>query len=265
MKVYISADIEGVCGVTHFDEATLSKEESRWAREQMTAEVAAACEGALQAGAKEVWVKDAHDTGRNIMASKLPEGVRLVRGWSRHPMMMMQELDATFDAAVMIGYHSRASAAGNPLSHTMSGGIVHLLINGQPSSEFLINSYAAATQHVPVALVSGDQGLCDDVKQLNSHITTVAVKQGVGASTVNIHPATATTRIKDGVFSALRGDLRACQVPLPGHFTVEIKYRDHSQAYVGGFFPGARQVEPTTIAFDCDEYFEVLRLLLFVL
>ena len=72
MKIYISADIEGVTGVTHWDETDLGKGESSLFREQMTAEVVAACEGALQAGATEIWVKDAHDSARNIIASRLP-------------------------------------------------------------------------------------------------------------------------------------------------------------------------------------------------
>jgi len=60
MKIDISADIEGITGVTHWDETDLGKEDSTISRQQMTAEVAAACEGALRAGATEIWVKDDH-------------------------------------------------------------------------------------------------------------------------------------------------------------------------------------------------------------
>ncbi len=38
----------------------------------MTAEVVAACEGALQAVRQEIWIKDSHDTGRNLIAARLP-------------------------------------------------------------------------------------------------------------------------------------------------------------------------------------------------
>ena len=93
MKIFISADIEGVTGVTHREETDLSKPEYALPREQMTAEVVAACEGAFEAGATEIWVKDAHDSGRNIIASKLPQEVRLIRGWAPDPLMMMQELN----------------------------------------------------------------------------------------------------------------------------------------------------------------------------
>ena len=96
MKVYISMDIEGITGITHWDEATKNKADYRVFQEQMTDEVVAACEGALNAGATEIFVKDAHDTGRNIITSRLPEEAIMIRGWSGHPFCMLQELDETF-------------------------------------------------------------------------------------------------------------------------------------------------------------------------
>jgi D-amino peptidase len=263
LKIYISADIEGVTGVTHWDETDLHKEDSKVFREQMTAEVVAACEGALQAGATEIWIKDAHDTGRNLIASKLPKEASLIRGWTGHPLMMVQELDDSFAAVMMIGYHSRAGAGTSPLAHTMTGKLACISVNGRYASEFLIHAYAAASLRIPVAFVSGDKGLCDEVAQLNSHITTVAVKEGIGEATVNIHPELATSRIREGVAQALRGPVADCQIPLPAHFVIEINYRDHYQAHLYGFYPGATQKDATTVQFESDSYFEIMRFLLF--
>ena len=117
MKVYISADIEGITGTTHWDETDKAKADYTEFRQQMTAEVAAACEGALKAGVNEIWVKDAHDSARNIIAAQLPPETRLNRGWSGHPYFMMDRLDSTFQAVVMIGYHSRAGSGASPLAH----------------------------------------------------------------------------------------------------------------------------------------------------
>jgi D-amino peptidase len=263
LKIYISADIEGVTGVTHWDETDLHKEDSKVFREQMTAEVVAACEGALQAGATEIWVKDAHDTGRNLIASKLPKQASLIRGWTGHPFMMVQQLDSSFAAVLMIGYHSRAGAGTSPLAHTMTGKLAYVTLNGRYASEFLIHAYAAASLHIPVVFVSGDKGLCDEVAQLNSHIGTVAVKEGIGEATVNIHPELATARIREGVAKALRGPVADCQIPLPGHFSVEISYRDHYNAHLYGFFPGTIQKDANTVQFESDGYFEVMRFMLF--
>jgi len=266
MKIFISADIEGVTGVTHGNETELGHAEYQAAREQMTAEVVAACEGALQAEATEIWIKDSHDTGRNLIAARLPREARLIRGWSGHPMMMLQELDKTFQAVLLVGYHSGAGAGKSPLEHTVDGGsLIAVKINGRPISEFMIDLYNTAYHHIPLVFVSGDQGLCETVKELNPNIETVAVKEGRGDSTINLHPQLAVERIKEGTAKALQGKLEACQVNLPDHFSVEVVYRLQAKAYQFGFFPGAQQVDPRTVLFETSDYFEVLRFFLFAL
>lgn len=264
MKIFISADIEGATGVTHWDEADKKNPDYKEFQDQMTAEVCAACEGALEAGAKEVWVKDAHDTARNIIASKLPREARLVRGWSGHPFVMVQELDDTFDALVLIGYHSRAGSGDSPLAHTARGSLAHIKINDRYASEMLVKAYAAALVKVPLVFVSGDAGICSEAESLNAAIVTAAVKRGIGNSTVNIHPYLAVEMIRDGVNKAVAGDLSKYHVEMPARFSVEIKYKDQTEAYKASFYPGARLKEPHTIRFDSKDYFEVMRMLLFV-
>jgi D-amino peptidase len=259
MKVYITADIEGATGATHWDETDKKNPDYGEFQEQMTAEVVAACEGALSAGATEIWVRDAHWTGRNISASKLPREAKLVRGWSGHPFSMMQGLDETFQAVLVIGYHSRAGSGASPLAHTMTGNVVYVTINGQYASEFLIAAYTAGLVGVPVAFISGDAGICQEAEALIPGLGTVAVKDGVGNSTVSIHPHLAVEQIRGGVEAALKGDLSRCRVTLPDRFAVELRHRNHADAYRVSFFPGANLKEPHTVQFEADDYFEVLR------
>jgi D-amino peptidase len=265
MKVYISADIEGIAGSTHWDETETNKPDYSAFQAQMTAEVAAACEGALEAGATEIWVKDAHGSARNLLHERLPKEVRLVRGWAAHPFLMMQELNESFDAAMLIGYHSAAGVGGSPLAHTMSGKPAWVLINGQYTSEFLLAAYTAGFVNVPLCFVSGDQALCDTIRAFNSSIHTVATKQGLGDSTINIHPHLAVERIHQNVVNALRADRSQCLVKLPDHFEVEIRYRRHTDAYGLSFYPGAKLKDMFTLQYQTDNFFDLLRLVFFVL
>ncbi len=265
MKVYISAEIEGITGVTHWDEADRQNPDNKEFKEQMTAEVSAACEGALQAGAEEIWVKDAHSSARNLIAARLPRQTFLIRGWSGHPFSMVQELDESFDALLMIGYHSRAGSGANPLAHTNSGRIASLKINGHCASELLIHTHTAAYVNVPLIFVSGDEGLCEEAASLIPEIKTLAVKRGLGDATINIHPHTAIEKITEGVQGALQGDISKCRLSLPEHFTVEIAYKEHAMARKASFFPGAELKQPHSIGFESDDYFEVLRFFAFVL
>jgi D-amino peptidase len=259
MKIHISADIEGITDVTHWDETNLEKPDSRAACEQMTAEVAAACEGALKAGATDILVKDAHWLARNIDHAKLPREARLIRGWEQHPLMMVQGLDKSFDGVMLVGYHSRGGGGGSPLEHTNDPSYVHVRINERYASEFLVFAYAAAWVGVPVVFVSGDQALVDEVNTVNPNITTVAVKQGVGDSTVNTHPSVAVERIRMEAEKALKGDLTRCLVALPDAFKVEIRFKDHTKARHASFYPGAVASDAFTVAYEAKDYFEVLR------
>jgi len=265
MKIYISADIEGITGVTHWDETEKSKSDHREFAKQMTDEVKAACEGAIKAGAKEIWIKDAHDTGRNIIVDDLPQNIKLIRGWSEHPYLMVQELDKSFDALLMIGHHSFSSSSSNPLSHTLNPHTLNYIkLNGEYASEFLIFGYAAATMGVPVVFVSGDEGICKEAKKINKNIKTLAVNKGVGNSVISIHPKLAVEKIKKGVKSILKEDIDKCKIKLPEHFKVRISYKKHIDAFKASFYPGMEQVSSTNVAFETDDYFEVLRMLLFV-
>lgn len=264
MKIFISADIEGITDVTHWDETNLDKPDSRAACEQMTAEVAAACEGAVKSGANDILVKDAHWLARNIDHHKLPKQARLIRGWTQHPLSMLQELDKSYAGVMLVGFHARGGSGGSPLEHTNDPNYVHLRINDLYASEFLVCAYAAAWMGVPVLLVTGDQWLVDQVKSINPNITTVAVKQGIGEATVNMHPDLAVEHIREAAEIALKGDLKKCLVALPGKFHVEIRFKEHHKARRAGFYPGVITVDPFTVGYETDDYFEVLRFFMFM-
>jgi D-amino peptidase len=264
MKIYISADIEGTTGIVNWDETEKSKQDHASFALQMSREVKAACLGAINAGANEIWIKDAHDSGRNINIEDFPENVKLIRAWSGHPFSMMQEIDETFDAAIMIGYHSNAGSNHNPLAHTMDTSNFFIKINDEYASEFLINTYTALMVNVPVIFVSGDEGLCNQVSKFNNSIETFAVNKGVGNSVISIHPKLAADNIQSGVYTALKKDINRCINPLPEKFKVEISFKNHYKAYKASFYPGMRQISPNNIIFETDNYFEVLRMIAFV-
>jgi D-amino peptidase len=264
MKIYISADIEGVADITHWDEADKSKSDFKRHADQMALEVGAACEGSLNAGADEIWIKDAHGSARNIDHNALPGNVKLIRGWSGHPFSMMQEIDNTFDAALFIGYHSPASSAQSPLSHTTHSKKFHLVrMNGMVASEFLINAYTALYVNVPVVFVSGDDGICEIANSFNDNIKTVSTKKGIGSSVISSHPKEVILEIKNGVESVLESDLSGCKTALPDSFSFEIEYRDHSSAYMASFYPGMKLLSDRKVVFESDDYFDILKMWLF--
>lgn len=264
MKVFVSADIEGVVGIAARDESRKGLPGYPAFRAQMDAEVAAACKGALAAEADQVVVKDAHGDGRNLSPAALPAPTQLIRGYNGHPLAMVQGLDESFDAAMFIGYHSGAGEGGNPLAHTLSSSkLTALHLNGRRASEFRLHALAAAMFGVPVVLVTGDRALCDEVEEALPGCATVAVSVGEGASTTSLHPADALTLIQAAAEASLRGPSPP-QLDPSGPHELELVYRDSSVAYVRSQYPGAVRVDACCVRLYCRDYFDVLRALIFL-
>jgi len=264
-KVFLSADIEGTCGIADWKETELGDAQSVYFRSQMTKEVTAACEAALASGAEEVLVKDAHSTGRNIDPSALPEEVKILRSWTRDPQVMMAGLDSSFDATLFSGYHSAAGTDGNPLAHTMNGQNVWVRINGLPASEFLINAYTSVSLGVPVLFLSGDSALCDFAEGMGWGIRTAPVSKGVGNASISVHPSVAQRMIRDAVAAAMAEPPELSRQVLPFRFDVRIRFREHFMAHRGSFFPGARKLDTHEVGYESDSWKDVLVFLFFVL
>lgn len=267
-KIYLSADIEGTCGIAHWEETEKGSVGYDALARQMTREVAAACEGALAGGADSIFIKDAHDSGRNLLPDLLPEKTELFRAWGRDPYSMMSEIDESYAGVMFTGYHSAAGTDANPLAHTMNRQNTYVTINDAFASEMLINSYTAAMFGVPVLLVTGDKALCETMNALNGRVYTVATLRGVGNGAVSIHPQEAVRRINAAAKEAVQAakeDPKAFRIPLPKTFEVKTRYREHYLARRSGFYPGAVQKDAYTVQYTCTDWMDALRFLMFTL
>ena len=266
MRLFISSDIEGTCGICDWDETRLAHPEyyNRFA-DQMTKEVASACRAAEDSGVIDgILIKDAHGPARNLRLQDLPRSVELFRGWEGRPCGMMAGVEEA-DVVAMTGYHSSAFSLGSPLAHTNNLQNQWVKLNGAYASEFMINSYAAAYYGKPVIFVSGDEALCEHAKSLIPDIETAPVLKGRGGATVSIHPEVAVEMIYEKMAAALSKDVSRCLPKLPDHFTAEIQFKEMPRAVRGQYYPGAKLTDPKTVRFESDDYFEILRFFFFVL
>ncbi|MDQ3950349.1 MAG: M55 family metallopeptidase [Gemmatimonadota bacterium] len=177
LKVYISADMEGIAGVVSPDQLGPTGFEYSRFREFMTAEVLAAIEGAREAGATEILVSDSHGNGLNLLIERLPADVRVVRSWPR-PLGMMEGIDSTFGAAIFIGYHAATTNPAGVRAHTLSSAnYAGVALNGVQVPEAGLNAAIAGYFGVPVALISGDDVTIEEARRLIGNIEGVAVSE----------------------------------------------------------------------------------------
>ncbi|MCP4608944.1 MAG: M55 family metallopeptidase [Planctomycetes bacterium] len=259
LKVFISVDMEGLTGVSHWNECSRTGKDYNMFREIMTNETNAAVEGALAAGATEVIVRDSHGSARNILPLMLNKEAKLIRNWSGDFKMMMDGIDETFDAVIFVGYHAKAGTPDASLEHTMSGTVMDVSVNGVSLPEAGINALMAGHYNVPVVCVAGDKALCEHVKELFGEVETVAVKEGIGGATVGVHPEVACDMIRVGVERSLRNLDRYEPYKLNAPYTMKLVLKEETMVYEGQFYPGAERTGDWELTYSSRDIMEIVK------
>ncbi len=260
LKVFISVDMEGITGVVNVDDATRGGKDYDYFRQTMTREANAAIEGALAAGATEIIVRDSHGSALNLLPEMLNRNSKLLRDWSGGPMFMMESIDESYDAAIFIGYHARAGTTNAVLDHTSSGNVTDVSINGISMPETGYNALMAGHYDVPVVFVAGDKAVCDQAEELLGTVETVAVKEGIGAAALNLHPEVAREQIRAGVERALRNldDYEPYKLESP--YTLVLTLKTEQNIYRGAaLYPGAQRTGDWELTYVADDVMEIIR------
>jgi D-amino peptidase len=256
LKVFISVDMEGISGIVHSDQTTSGTAEYAAARRWMAQDVNAAVEGALEAGATEVVVNDSHGSMRNIDPDDLHPRAILISG-SPKPLSMMQGIDASFSACLLIGYHAKAGTEDAILDHTISSSVVRAIrVNGAELPELGLNAAIAGYYGVPVVLVSGDMAVCRQTGEiLGKDVVTVAVKEAYGRLAAKLVPMGEARRmIKSGVKDALGKLALIKPFKIAPPYNFELAYHVSAQADMAAMLTEVKRVDARTVAFTADDY-----------
>ncbi len=208
MKVYISADIEGITGLVSWSQCGRPDDKHfdfDFARRMMTHDVNAAIRGAKAAGATEIVVKDSHGNSKNLLIAQLEPGIRLVSGHGGGIDGMMMGINESFDAALLVGYHAMAGTAAGIMEHTITGGVHRLHINGVAAGEIALSAGVAGRYGVPLVFTSSDEAGCREAETVVEGIQTAAVKKGFARYMGEcLSPDQTGPMIEQGVEAAVR-------------------------------------------------------------
>lgn len=262
-KVFISADMEGICGISSMKQISSTAPEYGQARLWMTDDVNAAVEGALEGGATEIVVRDAHGPAINILPDRLHPAACLMAGWA--PVLdMLQGLDSSFGLAFFVGYHPGPPAAGGVLSHTYSmEHIREVTINGLSAGESLINAIQAGVHEVPVALITGERGLREEIAPALPEIEFVLTKTGFGYQSALLEPMQET---RNKIRSAAARTMKRCcnglgypiyRPSLPIH--AQIDFHGAEAALASQLIPGVIPTDTRSIQLTADTAEEFIR------
>jgi D-amino peptidase len=242
MKVYLSTDMEGTAGIVDWAQCVGDGPEAAAGRELLLAEVNAAIDGALAAGASDIVVNDSHSVMRNLAPDRLHGRATYISG-SHKPLYMMQGLDSSFDAIFFVSYHG--SMGGDPavLSHTYNPrAVAEVRLNGRVVGESGVNALVAAHYGVPVVLVTGDRTACEETVEVFPRVHTAVVKESISRfAAASLHPHAARDLIQSAATQALE-DLDDAPVPdLPTPSTLEVTWRTTDMAEMATWIRGTER------------------------
>ncbi len=265
LKVYISADMEGVAGAVTSDQLGPQGFEYERFRGFMTSEVLAAIEGARAAGATEFLVSDSHGNGENLLIERFPKDVQIVRSWPR-PLAMMQGIDASFDAVFFIGYHASTTNPEGVRAHTMSSAhLADVRLNGVSMPEAGLNAAIAGQFGVPVAMISGDDAIVKEAQALLGPIAGAVVKWNTGfhsARTLTPEAACDVIREKAKQAIAARAGRKPFTVAAP--VTLDVRFKNYRPAEVLAYLPVVERTDAHSIRYRGKDMLEIIRFLEFL-
>lgn len=253
LRVYISADMEGITGLTHRSQVSQSGPDYALGRKLMTAEVNTAIAAAFEAGATEVVVNDSHGSQTNLQPDQVDPRAVLITG-SPKPFGMMQGIDVSFAAVIFIGYHAQASTVDGVLDHTYSGQLKSVRLNGREVGEYGLNAALAGHFGVPVVFLSGDRAVTEQARAFIPGIEVVAVKEGIGQTAARtLHPEAAREKMAAGIKAALAGRQHVQPVGLSRPVTIEIELATSAQADSAMMVPGMQRVSGRVVSYAAPD------------
>lgn len=265
MKIYISADMEGIVGVVTNEQLGPQGFEYNRFREFMTAEVNAAAQAAFDAGATEVVISDSHGNGQNLLIEKLPRQVTIVRSWPR-PLMMMQGIDETFDGAIFIGYHTSTNNPTGVRAHTISSArLADVRLNNVSLPEAGINAAIAGHFNVPVIMISGDDAVVQEVTGLLGNIEGAVVKWAYGFhSARTLTPEVALDLIREKVQRAISRikEFKPYKVKAP--VQLDVRFKNYRPSEMLSYLSIVERTDSHSIRFIGKDIVEVSKFLEFI-
>jgi D-amino peptidase len=264
LKVYISADMEGIAGVVTSSQLGPTGFEYGRFRGFMTAEVNAAIEAARAMGATEILVSDSHGNGENLLVEELPGDIQLVRSWPR-PLMMMEGIDETFDAVLLIGYHASTANPEGVRAHTFSSAsLTAVRVNGVDMMEASMSAAIAGSFGVPVVMISGDDAAVAEAQMRIGDMEGAVTKWHYGFhSARTLMPEAARGVVGASVRAALGrlDDFRPMRID--GPLELEISFKNYMPAELMAYLPNVDRVDAHTIRFIGRDMTEISRFIEF--
>jgi D-amino peptidase len=163
-------------------------------------------------------------------------------------------VDQDVQGVMFVGYHARMGTPRGILDHTWNDRtLANLWINGRLFGESGLNGAVCGHFGVPVIMISGDQTLCAEARDLFGDLETAIVKQAMGRMAAEcLPPAVTAQRIEEAAQRAVRR-LAAGNAPAPlkiaGPVSLVLELGQSEMADRAMLMPGAARLEDRKVQY----------------
>jgi len=217
MKIMMMTDLEGISLVDSIDMIDESTDGYRFACERLMADVNAAVQGAVDAGADEILVFDGHGSGKNFIPELLDPRAKQFKDMNEPGIY-----DNCY-AYLLIGMHAKSGTMKAFLDHTQSStSWYNYYINGERQGEIAQEAAFSGSFGIPTVMMSGDEAACREAALLIPGIECAEVKRANERNCAECADAAeAEKRIREAV---VRGIGKAAEIkPYTIEYPAELK------------------------------------------
>lgn len=259
VKILISADMEGVTGVTWPGDVLPGAPQWERCRHLFTSDVNAAIAGFFDGGADAVLVNEAHWSMRNLLLEELDERAEMLTGKHKSLSMVEGVQHGDVDGIAFVGYHTGAGTEG-VLAHTyLANSLTGVWVSGARASEGLLNSLVVAEYGVPVVLVTGDDRTCEDAKGYAPEARSVAVKDYVSRYAAVCRPPARTARDIRAAAKAATALAVRHEPVRGGPFAMELEFDAEHLAGAATAVPGVERSGERRVSYTMPTMYEAIR------
>lgn len=255
MRIYISADLEGVNGVCKFSQTFASGGDSyKRAVEQLHMELNTIIHAAFEVGIDEITINDAHSSMTNLTLDALNDKVSLITGKPK-ACSMVATLDDSYDGLFLVGYHAKANTGNAILAHTFTDDFTSLKINGKEVGESFVNSAYAGSFGVPVCLITGDNVLHREIYTDIGDVPFVETKKALGMTACQCKPNDVLfNELREKTIETLKNPVKWILNTVNSPYTLEIEFVTATMADLAELIPMVNRTGPRSISFIDEDF-----------
>lgn len=245
MNILLVTDLEGIAGIDDAEQVKCEKDSPLYKESciKLMNDINNTIDGALEAGAKKVFVWDGHGKGTNFIADRLHKYAT---------QTSMDEVDySIIDGFIQVGAHSMAGTLNAFLDHTQSSvQYYNYYLNDIRCGEITKVGVFAGYYDIPVIMISGDDATIREAQCFFPSTVTAEVKRALSRNkAISIKAEAAAELLKKAAYDGVKNlsSIPPLKFDFPLRIRLEYTRSDFADSYMSYQKQNAIRLDARTV------------------